>query len=60
MSEKYSTNRLIDSLKRKHMPLLPDEEDAIIARLRDWDIMEAKLNLIEEIKKAIAGYEEKP
>jgi len=34
---KYSTNRLIDALKRKHMPLMYEEEDAIIARLRAGD-----------------------
>ena len=47
---KYSTNRLIDALKRKHMPLMYEEEDAIIARLRAADkLCEAANPIVGEI-----------
>jgi len=70
MSEKYSTNYLIREINRHWQAVGGWGQDkirgvydydcmkAIIARLRDWDIMEAKQKLIEEIKKVIADYEE--
>jgi len=56
---KYSTNRLIDALKRKHMPLMYEEEDAIIARLRAADkLYEAARKSVDNCPCNFGGLDE--
>ena len=53
----FDTDELVVFLEMNLYVPKSDAARAIIARLRDWDIMEAKQKLIEEIKKVIADYE---